>query len=167
MRRTHHFIFLVSVSATFVSAISAGCGSGSGNSTCPPGEVCQAACPAGEVCTPADGGTTDGSPVSGGDSGGTLPPGCTDAGPADDNPACNTCVYAHCCKQVDDCANDPNCVAIENCESACDPNDEGCLLNCQLTADPTTLEAVGNCAQQDCPTECQPPDSGLGGLDAF
>jgi hypothetical protein len=168
------FVLGISFSALVVSAVAAGCGSGSGtgNGDCPAGETCTPACPAGEVCTPADGGggtTGDGSPVtSGGDSGGTLPAGCTDGGPADDDPVCNACVYAHCCKQVDDCANDPNCVAIEKCESACDPSDFTCLGDCTLTADTTTLEAVGNCAQQDCPTECagSEPDASFD-FDAF
>jgi hypothetical protein len=169
MRRAH-FVILVSFGSVFSAALAQGCGSGSGNATCPPGEVCSQACPAGETCTPNDGGGTtgDGSPVSGGDSGGTvLPPGCTDGGPASDDPACNACAYANCCKQVDDCANDPDCTAIINCEAACAPTDEQCLLTCQLTADPTTLEAVGNCVQQKCPTQCQGPDSGPGDFSDF
>jgi hypothetical protein len=148
MRRTHHFIFLFS-SLAFISAA---CGSGSGSGDCPAGEVCTQACPEGEVCTPADGGGGDGSSTTGTDSGGgtTLPAGCTDGGQADPDPGCNACLYAHCCKQVDDCANDPSCQAIINCEAACAPTDESCLLTCSLTADGTTLEAVGNCSNQYC-----------------
>jgi hypothetical protein len=169
MRRTHHFIFLFCASA----AITAACGSGSGNNDCPAGDVCEAACPAGEICTPADGGGGgDGSSTTtGGDSGGgTLPAGCTDGGQADTDPNCNACLYAHCCKEVDDCANDSNCQAIINCEAACAPTDENCLLECQLTADPTTLEAVGNCSNQNCADAgggCSGGSGPSGGLDAF
>ncbi|MGH7284438.1 MAG: hypothetical protein ACRELY_23170, partial [Polyangiaceae bacterium] len=85
----------------------------------------------------------------GGDSGG-LPPGCTDGGQADTDPGCNACLYAHCCKQIDDCANDPNCQAIQACAAGCDPSDTYCLLSCQLGYDTTTIFAVGTCDQVYC-----------------
>jgi hypothetical protein len=177
MRRAHHFVFLF-CSCAFVSAVTtAGCGSGTASGTCPPGDVCEAACPEGEICIPADGGGDgsgggggggDGSSTTGGDSGGgTLPAGCTDAGPADPNPTCNACAYANCCKQVDDCAADPSCTGLDNCEAACDPNDIQCLLLCQDEYDTTTATAVGACIQQHCAVQCPAPDGGQFTIDAF
>ena len=157
MRHTR-FVFVVSMFAFVPAAIAMGCGSGS-NTGGDPGNGTQ---------TGGDGGgqtTGDGSPVSGGDSGGPLPPGCFDGGPADDRPACNACAYANCCKQIDDCANDFNCQAIQNCEAEAG-TDQFALLLCQEAYDPTTLQAVGACATAKCATECPPPDAGLA-LDAF
>lgn len=161
MRRAH-FVVLVSFSSMVSAALAQGCGSGSGNATCPPGEVCTQACPEGEVCTPAGdggGGTTgDGSPVGpGSDSGGTVAPNCTGTGDAgiqaSDDPKCNACANANCCSEVTACRNDVDCVALINCLSTCDPSDFFCQGECSDLHGPGTgdLTNVSDCIQAKCP----------------
>ena len=145
---------LVSMFALIPAAVIEGCGSGTATNGDDDDDK-----PA------ADSGADIGQPSSGdGGSGGS----CVDAGPADDRPACNACAYANCCKQIDDCANDPNCTAFDACEAACDPSDIQCLLLCQEEYDTTTAQAVGACAQQKCATECPAPSFDAGNdFDAF
>jgi len=157
MRHTR-FIFVVSMVSLVPAALAAGCGSGSkvdDGGSADSGH---------DIGNPADGSSGTGSDSGGGGGGGGS---CTDAGPADDRPACNACAYANCCKQIDDCANDPSCTAFDSCEAACDPSDIQCLFLCQSEYDTTTAQAVGACAQQKCATECPAPVVDAGGFDAF
>ncbi|MEO9141701.1 MAG: hypothetical protein ABI332_05475 [Polyangiaceae bacterium] len=144
-------MIMLSVLALVPASMMGGCGSG----------------------TASNGGDDDGKPAadsgadigqpSTNDSGGAS---CVDAGPADDRPACNDCAYAHCCKQIDDCASDPQCIQLTNCEAACAPDDVTCLFTCGSLYDPSSLQAIAACAQLYCSTECPAPviDAGTGGI---
>lgn len=156
--RHARFVFAIAFFTSSAGVLIEGCGSGTPS------------CPAGDVCTSAngdDGGRDIGNPSDGGGGGGdgSSSTTCADAGPVDDNPACNSCAYANCCTQITACQADPNCTGLEACLAACASNDTECQLTCQVEYDPTTLQNVGVCAQQRCPTECKAPDSGGPGFD--
>ncbi|RYI99508.1 MAG: hypothetical protein EON47_16590 [Acetobacteraceae bacterium] len=71
--------------------------------------------------------------------------------------ACNTCAQSTCCDQIEACVNDAGCVALNNCVAKCASNDQACQQAC-AGANPDavpTLNALGECVQGECATECQ------------
>ena len=73
--------------------------------------------------------------------------------------ACATCSRDWCCPEASACSLDPACATLAACERQCAPNDDDCLLLCELDQ-PTAVadeRALGTCATTACPTSCLPP----------
>lgn len=71
-------------------------------------------------------GTDAGNPPSPDDAGTTHPPQGTDSAAAcslpsawSQNPACDACQLKNCCTSIQECANDPPCASIYDCQSNC------------------------------------------------
>jgi hypothetical protein len=77
-------------------------------------------------------------------------------------PMCDTCMTQLCCTEDNTCANDPNCIALLNCISACGPpppdGGTSCLDGCanQYPSAMPEYMAVGNCFIGSCRAQCGP-----------
>ena len=155
-----------------LAGCAAGCSSGSIPSTAD-ASVIDAAIPPPVVdaAIPPD----DVSPPPPADSGSADATGATDAADASDaapdaggcawsgsyeSPACASCLRAACCDAVTVCESDPQCVALDQCVSAClttGGGDAGTVSNCaQSCADArppavrSEWQALSNCVEFQC-----------------
>lgn len=74
--------------------------------------------------------------------------------------ACAACKYAICCGSVAVCEDDPNCVAIEECITACG-GDADCTTSCRTRGDDvaaTNHSRALSCVDDWCQDECQTAD---------
>ena len=141
------------------------------------------------VTTTAPSVALDGGPGSGSDGGGTGKDATTggnpDSGSVVDTPdtgtgdasscsipmvfqkaACQTCMNAKCCVEVNTCVGDPACVKLNNCLVGCQadgggpPDDAGvtpCQKTCATAAPQQAVDefrGIGACLNGSCKTEC-------------
>ncbi|HNS96657.1 MAG TPA: hypothetical protein PLJ27_05410 [Polyangiaceae bacterium] len=75
------------------------------------------------------------------------------------NPSCDACVSSHCLASCQSCADNPSCVALVECVSACPPNDQSCRSSCGMKnpggiGAATAFAGDNGCVPQKCPVEC-------------
>jgi hypothetical protein len=160
-RMRHPFLFGSGFAAVATFALTFG---GCGDSAAPPYED-----PGGGK---KDGSAVDGNPSTpdsgGGTDTGATTTDCTNTTvKASDDPVCDQCAKAKCCKEVMACDQSADCKAFGKCLDACADGDIVCVLTCaSLHGKGSDIaQELGACASSECKTECKPPDAGGGGFD--
>ena len=71
--------------------------------------------------------------------------------------SCDTCLVTECCRENATCSDDPNCIELLDCSSACKAGDSACTDAC-AEAHPdglTPLSNLGGCVREYCGSSCQ------------
>lgn len=128
---------------------------------------CSAPSPDGEFDERDRRASSSGDPPARSDGGkSTETPGdCSDHEKVSDTPACDTCTRENCCKYVLECDESPDCVGMQKCLEECESGDLFCAQACHLVHEEGSriLMNMGQCAQQQCASECPSslPEGGL------
>jgi hypothetical protein len=71
---------------------------------------------------------------------------------------CGNCMRAHCCPQATDCANDPACLAVNECTSQCAFDDVECWGKCNTSIQPAVFDHAAfqlrHCTATSCADAC-------------
>lgn len=73
---------------------------------------------------------------------------------------CDDCVAGYCLNECTACAENGSCVELIECSESCDPDDQGCRLQCVAqhvdgASDANAFTGEGGCVEEYCSVQCK------------